>query len=168
MTDPEGLVPAPSVEPMPIELVGDNAVEGKAVESKAVESEAVESEVRPRAKAKQPKGKTLEIPKADLSLWRADRRPALREDGAGKIPGAPGDGNRKTTELVTKALRERLRQLQARMIAEQSQALLVVLQAMDTGGKDGTVKNIYLGINPAAAAVRSFSFHPKTTACVRI
>jgi len=50
----------------------------------------------------------------------------------------------------------RLCDLQERLYAERSRALLVVLQAMDTGGKDGTVKRVFTGVNPTGCRVTSF------------
>jgi polyphosphate kinase 2 (PPK2 family) len=34
--------------------------------------------------------------------------------------------------------------------------LLIVLQAMDTGGKDGTIKHVFSGVNPQGCRVSSF------------
>jgi PPK2 family polyphosphate:nucleotide phosphotransferase len=52
--------------------------------------------------------------------------------------------------------RERLGDLQARLYAEHKQSLLIVLQAIDTGGKDGTIKSVFEGINPEGCQVWSF------------
>ena len=41
-------------------------------------------------------------------------------------------------------------------MADGRHALLVVLQAMDTGGKDGTIRHVMSGLNPAGCAVTSF------------
>jgi PPK2 family polyphosphate:nucleotide phosphotransferase len=46
--------------------------------------------------------------------------------------------------------------LQERLYAENKRALLVILQAMDTGGKDGTVKSVMSGINPTGVDIMSF------------
>jgi PPK2 family polyphosphate:nucleotide phosphotransferase len=46
--------------------------------------------------------------------------------------------------------------LQEKLYAEGKQSLLIILQAMDTGGKDGAVENIFTGINPAGVQVTSF------------
>lgn len=46
--------------------------------------------------------------------------------------------------------------LQTRLYAEGSQALLVVLQAMDAAGKDGVIRSIFTGLNPAGVRVTSF------------
>ncbi len=46
-------------------------------------------------------------------------------------------------------------ELQEKLYAESRQALLIVLQAMDAGGKDGTVKHVMEGVNPQACSVVS-------------
>lgn len=53
-------------------------------------------------------------------------------------------------------LQERMQSLQERLYAEGKQALLVVLQAMDAGGKDGTIKRVFEGINPQGVFVTNF------------
>ncbi|MDQ3864944.1 MAG: polyphosphate kinase 2 family protein [Actinomycetota bacterium] len=52
--------------------------------------------------------------------------------------------------------RRRIQDLQERLYAENEQGLLIVLQAMDTGGKDGTIKHVFGGINPQGCRVSSF------------
>lgn len=52
--------------------------------------------------------------------------------------------------------RKRIGELQARLYAEQKQSLLIVLQAMDTGGKDGTIRGVFQGVNPQGCQVWSF------------
>jgi PPK2 family polyphosphate:nucleotide phosphotransferase len=54
------------------------------------------------------------------------------------------------------AQRKRIGELQERLYAENEQGLLIVLQAMDTGGKDGTIKHVFGGINPQGCRVSSF------------
>lgn len=51
---------------------------------------------------------------------------------------------------------ERLEALQERLYAEGTRALLVVLQAMDTAGKDSAIKHVMSGINPQGCDVRAF------------
>ncbi|CAN5848599.1 hypothetical protein BH20ACT4_BH20ACT4_03480 [soil metagenome] len=46
--------------------------------------------------------------------------------------------------------------LQERLYAEGARKLLVVLQAMDAGGKDGTLRDVLTGLNPAGVSVVSF------------
>ncbi len=52
--------------------------------------------------------------------------------------------------------RKKLSELQERLYAEDRQALLLVLQAMDTGGKDSTIRSIMTGINPQGCRIYSF------------
>lgn len=51
---------------------------------------------------------------------------------------------------------ERFRELQEVLWAEGKHALLIVLQAMDAGGKDGTIKHVMRGVNPQGCQVTSF------------
>ena len=59
------------------------------------------------------------------------------------------------TESATKDLEE-LRTLQRKLYAEGKQALLVIFQAIDAGGKDGTIKHVFEGLNPQGVQVTSF------------
>jgi PPK2 family polyphosphate:nucleotide phosphotransferase len=52
--------------------------------------------------------------------------------------------------------RERIADLQARLFAEGRRGLLIVLQAMDAGGKDGAIKGVFRGVNPQGCMVWSF------------
>src|SRR5438270_4875314 len=45
---------------------------------------------------------------------------------------------------------------QARLAAEGTRAMLVVLQAMDAAGKDGTIRHVMSGVNPQGVEVRGF------------
>jgi PPK2 family polyphosphate:nucleotide phosphotransferase len=45
---------------------------------------------------------------------------------------------------------------QARLAAQDSYGLLIVLQALDAAGKDGAVKHVMSGVNPQGVWVRSF------------
>jgi polyphosphate kinase 2 (PPK2 family) len=53
-------------------------------------------------------------------------------------------------------LSRRLSELQTMMYAENKHALLVVLQAMDGGGKDGTIRHVMEAWNPQSCNVASF------------
>jgi len=46
--------------------------------------------------------------------------------------------------------------LQRKFFASEDSALLLVLQAMDAGGKDGTIRSVLNGVNPAGVDVNSF------------
>jgi PPK2 family polyphosphate:nucleotide phosphotransferase len=51
---------------------------------------------------------------------------------------------------------ELLAEYQSRLAAQDTYGLLVVLQAMDAGGKDGTIKHVMSGVNPQGVTVHSF------------
>jgi PPK2 family polyphosphate:nucleotide phosphotransferase len=52
--------------------------------------------------------------------------------------------------------RERLAELQYRLYAENQRSVLIVLQALDAGGKDGTVRHVFGALNPQGATAHSF------------
>ena len=68
----------------------------------------------------------------------------------------PGVTSRDATRAGTPALMERLGDLQERLFVEGTLSLLIVLQAMDTGGKDGTIDHVFGAMNPAGVEVASF------------
>jgi PPK2 family polyphosphate:nucleotide phosphotransferase len=51
---------------------------------------------------------------------------------------------------------DRLRELQHLLYADKRYALLIVLQALDAGGKDGTIRHVMSGVNPQGCEVTSF------------
>lgn len=51
---------------------------------------------------------------------------------------------------------EKLDDLQERLYAEGKHALLIVFQAMDTGGKDGAIRHVFRGCDPQGVQVTSF------------
>ncbi len=67
-----------------------------------------------------------------------------------------GYGSKKDVKDELTGLRDRISDLQARLYAEGKRSLLVVLQAMDTGGKDGAIKDVFRGVNPQGCQVWSF------------
>ncbi len=54
------------------------------------------------------------------------------------------------------ALVPRIADLQARLYAEESRAVLVVLQGIDAAGKDSTVKHVFSGTNPQGVRVYAY------------
>lgn len=54
------------------------------------------------------------------------------------------------------ALDAALDRLQEKLYAEHKHKVLVILQAMDTGGKDGTIRRIFQGTNPSGVRVAHF------------
>jgi len=50
----------------------------------------------------------------------------------------------------------KLASLQELLYAEAKHAVLVLVQSMDTGGKDGTIEHVFSGIDPQGCSVTSF------------
>ncbi|MCA8963898.1 MAG: polyphosphate kinase 2 family protein [Planctomycetes bacterium] len=71
--------------------------------------------------------------------------------------GTPAfDGDKQEGKQRLAALNERLEELQEALYAEGKQRLLVVLQALDAGGKDGTIRAVFDGVNPQGVKVKCF------------
>jgi len=66
------------------------------------------------------------------------------------------DGGKSAGRKALKLLRRRLAQLQEVLYAEGKHKVLMVLQAMDTGGKDGTIRHVFRGVNPQGVRVANF------------
>jgi len=66
------------------------------------------------------------------------------------------DGGKAEAKAELKRLVKRLAELQHLMWAEDRHKLLVVLQAMDSGGKDGTIRSVFGGVNPQGVRVTNF------------
>ncbi len=76
-----------------------------------------------------------------------------------KLDSASTPGVTQTREevnLLIGALHLRLADLQARLWAESKRSVLLVLQALDTGGKDGTIRRVFAGVNPQGVSVHGF------------
>jgi PPK2 family polyphosphate:nucleotide phosphotransferase len=68
-------------------------------------------------------------------------------------------GRHETHESAAQELeryRQKLGQLQALLYAEKKHSVLIVLQAMDAGGKDGTVNHVFGALNPQGTSVAGF------------
>lgn len=59
-------------------------------------------------------------------------------------------------EAAIEKLRQNMDELQEVLYAENRRSLLIVLQAMDAGGKDGAIRSVFDGINPQGCQVTSF------------
>jgi len=66
------------------------------------------------------------------------------------------DQGKEKAKAVTVQLIGRLGELQQRLYANGNRAVLIVLQGMDTSGKDGTIKHVMSGVNPQGCKVVSF------------
>jgi PPK2 family polyphosphate:nucleotide phosphotransferase len=94
-------------------------------------------------------------PQPDYPRWRVEPgRPARLAD----IDPDESEHYQRKKDVADelKRHRDRISDLQARLYGEQRRSLLIVLQAMDTGGKDGTIKGVFAGVNPQGCQVWSF------------
>ena len=76
-----------------------------------------------------------------------------------KIDASATPGLNKSSVEVDESilgLHLKLEELQGRLWAESQRSLLLVLQALDTGGKDGTIRRVFGGVNPQGVTVHGF------------
>lgn len=66
------------------------------------------------------------------------------------------DGNKKDGKEALLKLNKEIEALQELMFAEGKKRLLVILQAMDTAGKDGVIRKVFEGVNPQGVHVAPF------------
>jgi PPK2 family polyphosphate:nucleotide phosphotransferase len=86
---------------------------------------------------------------------------AIPKDGRFRMADADADSTPglKSRKRMTRDLnrhRAKLFNLQERLFAEQKRSLLIVLQGMDTSGKDGTVNHVIAGIDPQGVLITPF------------
>lgn len=66
------------------------------------------------------------------------------------------EGDKSEAKERLSELNQELEELQELLYAEHRHKVLIVLQAMDTGGKDGTIRHVFEGVNPQGVRVASF------------
>jgi len=69
--------------------------------------------------------------------------------------------NKEAKEILAGGV-ELLAEYQDRLAAQSTHGLVVVLQAMDAAGKDGTIKHVMSGVNPQGVSVNSFKIPSST------
>jgi PPK2 family polyphosphate:nucleotide phosphotransferase len=79
----------------------------------------------------------------DLSRWDAGSTAGFK-------------GGKEKVQTVFDKLNDRLEVLQEKLWAEGERGVLVVLQGLDTSGKDGTIRHVFDGVNPLGVRVASF------------
>lgn len=67
-----------------------------------------------------------------------------------------GDWDKKSAKKQIKENTEQSRELAYKLYAENKRSVLIVLQGMDTAGKDGTIRHIMTGINPQSCQIVPF------------
>jgi PPK2 family polyphosphate:nucleotide phosphotransferase len=85
----------------------------------------------------------------------------IKPDGKVRLARIPSTatGDYKSEEAAKAVMAKhhaQLADLQEVFYASQAKALLIVLQGMDTAGKDGTISHIFSGINPQGCDVAAF------------
>ena len=65
-------------------------------------------------------------------------------------------GNKDQALIEIEKFNRRLEELHEVLYAEHKYKVLIILQAMDTGGKDGTIRHVFEGVNPQGARVANF------------
>lgn len=65
-------------------------------------------------------------------------------------------GDKQAALAKMETLTNELSRLQELLYAERKHKLLVILQAMDTAGKDGTIRHVFSGVNPQGVRVANF------------
>ncbi|WP_256078571.1 PPK2 family polyphosphate kinase [Massilia sp. YIM B04103] len=91
--------------------------------------------------------------------FRAPAKLKLRDKDADRAPLEPGKDEEKAR---MEALSERIATLQTMLLAERKRKVLVVLQGIDTAGKDGAMRALFKGINPIG--LRPVAFKAPTEA----
>jgi PPK2 family polyphosphate:nucleotide phosphotransferase len=79
----------------------------------------------------------------------------LKDHDPGDTHGLKSEAKPEARELLTKGVEE-LARLQDVLAAQNRWGLLLVFQAMDAAGKDGTIKHVMSGVNPQGVQVTSF------------
>ena len=66
------------------------------------------------------------------------------------------EGDKEKAQEDLAKLNDKLEEYQEMLYAEHKHRVLIVLQAMDTGGKDGVIRRVFDGVNPQGVRVASF------------
>ncbi len=96
------------------------------------------------------------LPSIDPDRYRVrpgsavDLRRTATDDNGGMKKSDPDVG------ALAASLNSRVEELQELLYADGRHKVLVVLQATDTGGKDGTIRHVFEGVNPQGVKVASF------------
>ena len=66
------------------------------------------------------------------------------------------DMSKSEGETLLPKFNKKMEAMQELLYAEGKQKLLIILQAMDTGGKDGVIRHVFEGVNPQGVKVAAF------------
>ncbi|HUL63612.1 MAG TPA: polyphosphate kinase 2 family protein [Burkholderiaceae bacterium] len=79
----------------------------------------------------------------------------LKRISPGDTHGLDAEDKPRSRDLLAQGV-SMLAELQDKLYAQDRKSLLLVFQAMDAAGKDGTIKHVMSGVNPAGVQVHSF------------
>ncbi len=91
------------------------------------------------------------------SRYRIEPGQEVRLDDFDPSDKSGFEGKEEEERDESKKLNETLRQLQEMLYAQHERKVLVILQAMDTGGKDGVIHRVFEGVNPQGVRVAHFA-----------
>ena len=134
---------------------GDSAVDTAAAKHTAA-GKAQREAGAVRNRAAQPEHVVADPPPApDYPRYRVEPGKPIR---LAEVNPDETEGFEKKKQVVPELEKQRGRisALQARLYGEHRRSVLIVLQAMDTGGKDGTISHVFEGVNPQGCQVWSF------------
>lgn len=98
--------------------------------------------------------------KIDFSPWQIEHRSRFRLEDIDTGPPSMLPADEEELHKQTAKLSDKLNKLQATLHASRSRALLLVLQGMDTSGKDGTIRHVFAQVSPLG--VRAIAFGAPT------
>jgi PPK2 family polyphosphate:nucleotide phosphotransferase len=108
----------------------------------------------------------MKKPTSACDLYRAHKHQKIEDEDAGRaLLGAAADAGDKGLNKAqrkaldreeTLAITRQIEVCQEMLYAERQRKVLLVLQGMDTGGKDGTVKAMFSNINPMGIRTAAF------------
>ncbi len=98
----------------------------------------------------------VRVPAVDTARYRVKPGEATELTNRDPSDQSLFEGDKKAGKAALAKLNTHLEELQELFYADHRHRLLVVLQATDTGGKDGTISSVFDGVNPLGVKVASF------------
>lgn len=98
------------------------------------------------------------MPKTASAMQQYFVKPGARVDLSNRDPDdrSAFPGGKKEARAELERLLERTGELQELLYAEHRHKVLLVLQGMDTSGKDGVIRHVFRGVSPQGVRVASF------------
>jgi PPK2 family polyphosphate:nucleotide phosphotransferase len=92
--------------------------------------------------------KAESVHKVDLSPWRIENKATIHLDKIDTFLPDKFFGKADDLSLRVEKLSDKLNKLQNLLYASKNRAVLLVLQGMDTSGKDGVIRHVFSHVNP--------------------